>query len=246
MQLLTKNYNFTQGNAIVGLIFSFAIIEVLAELFSFKVILFAFRPLTALLILCLYWLTSEEKSMLFFVSWFFLLLTSILILSESLLFLMLGLAGIVIHRILLILYIIKLNKVSDFVPILIAVIPFIFIFSYLLSISDEIPKESYYPLIIQNILVSILGAVVLSNYFMNETKNTPWLSIFGVLSIALYFTVFIEKCFLSNLPPTYFRPLGMVLYVTSYYAFYKFVIDTERFNADVNEDNKQTTKVYFK
>lgn len=238
MQLLTKNYNFSQGNAIVGLIFSFTIIEVLAELFSFKVILFAFRPLIALLLMYLYWITSKERNVFFFISIFFLLLTSILILSKSLLFLKLGLVGIVIHRISLKIYIIKLNKVKDFVPILIAVIPFIFIFSYLLSISDEIPKESYNPLVIQNILVSILGGVVLSNYFMNETKNTPWLSIFGVLSIALYFIVFIEKCFLPNLPPTYFRPLGMILYVTSYYAFYKFVIDTERLNADVNEDNE--------
>ena len=238
MQLLTKNYNFSQGNAIIGLIFSFTIIEVLAELFSFKIILFAFRPLIALLLMYLYWITSKERNVFFFISIFFLLLTSIFIISESLPFLIVGLAGIVIHRILLILYIIKLNKVKDFLPILIAVIPFIFIFSYLLSISDEIPKESYYPLVIQNILVSILGGVVLSNYFMNETKNTPWLSIFGVLSIALYFIVFIEKCFLPNLPPTYFRPLGMILYVTSYYAFYKFVIDTERLNSDVNEDNE--------
>lgn len=127
---------------------------------------------------------------------------------------------------------------KDFVPILIAIIPFIFIFSYLLSISDEIPKGSYYPLVVQNILVSILAGVILSNYFMNESNNTPWLSIFGLLSTALYFTVFIEKCFLSNLPPTYFRPLGMILYVTSYYAFYKFVIDAEKLNADLKANNE--------
>lgn len=238
MQLQTKKYNFLKENTIVSLIFSFAIIEVLAELFSFKVILFAFRPLIAFLILCLYWITSKERSILFFITTFFLLITSIFIISESQLLLKIGFIGIVIHRLLLIIYIIKLNKVKDFIPILIAVIPFVFIFSYLLSISDGIPEGSYYPLLVQNILVSILGGVILSSYFMNETTNTPWLSIFGVLSIALYFTVFIEKLFLNNLPPTYFRPLGMVLYVTSYYAFYKFVIDAERLNADVNENNE--------
>ncbi|WP_143056070.1 hypothetical protein [Flavobacterium sinopsychrotolerans] len=108
----------------------------------------------------------------------------------------------------------------------------------MLSISDEIPVGSYYPLMMQNILVSILAGVILSNYFMNESNNTPWLSIFGLLSTALYFTVFIEKCFLSNLPPTYFRPLGMILYVTSYYAFYKFVIDAEKLNADLKANNE--------
>jgi hypothetical protein len=238
MQLLIKKYNFLQENTVVGLLFSFAIIEVLAELFSFKVILFAFRPLIALLILYLYWITSKERSILFCITTFFLLLTSIFIVLESKLFLRLGVAGIIVHRILLIFYIIKLNKVKDFIPVLIAVIPFVFIFSYLLSISDGIPEGSYYPLLVQNILVSIIGGVILSNYFMNETTNTPWLSIFGVLFVGLYFTVFIEKLFLNNLPPTYFRPLGMVLYVMSYYAFYKFVIDTERLNSDANENHE--------
>ena len=238
MQILTKKFNFLRENAIIGLILSFTIVEVLAELFSFKAILFAFRPLTALLILCLYWFTSKERSILFFVTWFFLLLTSIFIISELQLFLRLGVVGIIFHRTLIIVYIIKLNKVKDFIPILIAVLPFLFIFSYLLSISDGIPEGSYYPLVIQNVLVSILGGVILSNYFMNETTNTPWLSIFGVLSVALYFTVFIEKLFLNNLPSTYFRPLGMILYVTSYYSFYKFVIDAERLNADLKANNE--------
>ncbi|QIH37418.1 hypothetical protein G7A72_00720 [Flavobacterium sp. Sr18] len=238
MRLLTKKYNLIPENTIVFFLFSFAIVEVLAELFSFKMILFAFRPLVAALLIYLYWITSKERNEFFFITIFFLLLTSIFIISESQLFLVLGLAGIIVHRILLIVYIVKLNKVKDFIPILIAVIPFIFIFSYLLSISDGIPEGSYYALLVQNILVSILGGVILSNYFMNETTNTPWLSIFGVLSVGLYFTVFIEKLFLNNLPPTYFRPLGMVLYVTSYYAFYKFVIDVERLNSELKANNE--------
>ncbi|MBP2281880.1 hypothetical protein H4V97_000198 [Flavobacterium sp. CG_23.5] len=132
---------------------------------------------------------------------------------------------------------------KDFMPIVIAIIPFILIFSYLLSISDEIPENSYYPLVAQNILVSILGGVILSNYFMNQTRNTPWLFIFGLLSTAMYFTVFIEKCFLFNLPPTFFTPLGMILYVSSYYAFYKFVIDTERMDVDLQEYNYQNNSL---
>jgi hypothetical protein len=101
----------------------------------------------------------------------------------------------------------------------------------LISISDEIPKGSYYPLVSQNILISILTDLILPNYFKNDSVNSPWLAILGLLSTALYFTVFIEKCFLSNLPPTYFRPLAMILYVTSYYCFYRFVIDAETINA---------------
>lgn len=231
--MATKKKVFLFENGINLLLLSFVILEVIAELISFKSILFAFRPLVTILIMYLYWYTSNERSFLFFLTLFFLLITSIFILSESSLFIILGYTSVTVHRILLILYSIKLNKIKDFIPIGIGIIPFVFIFSYLLSISDEIQKGIYYPLVIQNILVSILAGVILSIHIMNEKNTTPWLSIFGLLSIALYFTVLIEKCFLSNLPPTYFRPLGMVLYATSYYAFYKFVIDAERSNSTI-------------
>jgi hypothetical protein len=229
--MATKKKSFLFENGINLLLFSFVALGIIAELMSYNLILFVFRPSVTILIMYLYWYTSSERSFLFFLTLFFLLITSIFILSESSLFLILGYTSVTVHRIVLILYCIKLNKVKDFIPIGIGIIPFIFIFSYLLSISDEIQEIIYYPLVIQNILVSILAGVILSIHFMNEKNVTPWLSIFGVLYIALYFTVFIEKCFLSTLPPTYFRPLGMVLYATSYYAFYKFVIDNERSNA---------------
>jgi uncharacterized membrane protein HdeD (DUF308 family) len=129
----------------------------------------------------------------------------------------------------LIYFIIKLNKIKDFRPVLIAMVPFISIFSYLLYLADEISTASFYPLIIQNILVSVFAAVILSNYSMNKSNST-WLPIFGLLSTALYFIVFIEKCFLSNLPPTYFRPLGMILFASSYYTFYKLVREFEQKN----------------
>jgi hypothetical protein len=71
MQLLIKKYNFLKENAILGLLFSFLIIEVVAELFSFKVILFAFRPMLAILLIDLYWVVSKERRVLFYLSIFF-------------------------------------------------------------------------------------------------------------------------------------------------------------------------------
>ncbi|MFV8271107.1 hypothetical protein ACNQGP_14400 [Flavobacterium sp. GT2N3] len=229
--MLLKKNKFLLENGICLLLFSFVMLEVIAELFSFKAILFAFRPVVAILIMYLYWITSKERNSFFFITMLFLLMTIFFILSDSETALIIGLITVLAHRLLVIFFIIKLSKVTDFVPILIGFIPFIFIFSYMLTLSDEISESSYYSLIIQNVLVSILGGIVLSNYFMNETEYTPWLGIFGLLSVALYFTVFVEKCFLSTLPPTYFRPLAMILYVTSYYSFYRFIIDTETINA---------------
>ncbi|MCL6461733.1 MAG: hypothetical protein I4O51_07665 [Flavobacterium micromati] len=217
-------------NAITLLLFSVVFFEIIATMMSFEVVQFAFRPSVIVLILYLYWRTSTARNILFFVPFVFLLVTSVCILFKDQYIVMIGLISVAIHRIMLIYFIIKLNKIKDFIPILIALVPFISIFSYLLYLADEIPARSFYPLVIQNVLVSVFAAVVLSNYFMNKNSNTAWLSIFGLLSTSLYFIVFIEKCFLSSLPPTYFTPVGMILFASSYYAFYKLVRESERTN----------------
>jgi hypothetical protein len=230
-----KIYNVKSSlieKALIAFMFVFTLIEVIAELSSFEPILFAFKPLIALLILILYLITSKVRNTLFISASIFLFIVSVLLIPNSSYFSLAALAGYIIHRSLLITYIIKINKVKDFIPVVIAIIPTLFIFSYLLSIADEINRSSFYGIVVQNIVISIMAGLVISNYFMNDNNDSPWLYIYGLLFTALYFTVFIEKCFLSTFPPTFFRPLGMLLYVSSYYAFYRFVIDTENIHKD--------------
>ncbi|SHG18495.1 hypothetical protein SAMN05444396_105267 [Flavobacterium segetis] len=231
----TKKKQILFEKVITSILLLFIAIEIIAECLQYNLSFIPYRPVVGSLILGLYLLKTEKRNNLFLIVFILLILTSIFILSSYMPSLIFGLVGIIIHRILIMYYIIKLNMVKDFVPILIAIVPFIFLFSYLLSVADEIPKHSYYPLVVQNILVSMLAGLILSNHYMNQNSNTAWLSIFGLLSTALYFTVFIEKCFLSNLPPTYFNPLGMLLFATSYFSFYKFVIHAEQ--SKTNLDN---------
>ncbi|QBN17961.1 hypothetical protein [Flavobacterium nackdongense] len=66
----------------------------------------------------------------------------------------------------------------------------------------------------------------------SDHKQATWLFIFGLLSIAQYFIVFIEKYYLSELSPISFRPLAMILNAAVYFAFYKWVISVERLNDD--------------
>lgn len=91
--------------------------------------------------------------------------------------------------------------------------------------------RSYGILIIQNILISIIAGITVSNYIMNNSKkDTTWLFIFGLLSITQYFIVFIEKYYLSDLSPVIFRPLAMILNAAVYYTFYKFIMAIEVLN----------------
>lgn len=213
---------------IICFYFTVAAIEVCAELFSFKPLLFIFKPSISLLLMLLYWNSSTKRNILFFLVIFFSLMTNVFFIPNTEKMLFAGLIVFIFHRLFTIYYLIKLTKISDYIPMFIATIPFLFFFFYLLSISGDLEQSRYAVLIIQNILISILGGITISDYVMNYNRKKPWLLIFGLLSVALYFIVFIEKYYLSDLSITVFRPLAMILNTMVYYTFYKFVIEAER------------------
>lgn len=226
-----KNEN-TLGKRLTILFYSIALIEVITELLSDIVLVFIFKPLLSIGIMALYWNASKERNRTFFVVLFLSMITNILFIpgTENLLFM--GLIVFLAHRLLLISYVVQLIKLKDYIPLFIAVLPFLFIFSYLLSISTEIQMKSYFLLIVQNVLISVIGGLALSQYVMNYNKMNSWLLIFGLLSVTQYFIVFIEKYYLSNIAPIAFRPLAMLLNASVYYVFYRFVIDAEKVNAE--------------
>ncbi|HSN47876.1 MAG TPA: hypothetical protein VLR29_03860 [Flavobacterium sp.] len=229
MRILSNENNIEK--LITGLYFTVAAVEVTAELFSYKPFLFVFKPLISVVLMLLYWKTSNTRNPLFFVIILFSLITNVFFIYDTEAPLFLGLIAFFVHRLLMIYYIIKLVKLKDYIPLAIAMIPFMFIFFYLLSITNDLTNRSYGILIIQNILISILAGIALSDYVMkNGKRETTWLFLFGLLSVTQYFIVFIDKYYLSDLSPIIFRPLAMILNASVYYAFYKFVMASEKLN----------------
>lgn len=228
--------NISNNKKLVKLItvffFVVATVEVIAELFAYKPFLFVFKPLISVVLMLLYWNSSNQRNVLFFLTIFFSLLTNIFFIPNTDKMLFLGIINLLIHRFLIIYYIAKLTKLKDYIPLLIATIPFLFVFFYLMTISSQIPKNSFYILILQNVLVSIIGGISLSDYIMNDNKKYTLLLIFGLLTVMLYFIVFIEKYYLGNLSPVIFRPIAMILNAAVYYVFYRFVIETEFQNSE--------------
>jgi hypothetical protein len=227
---ISSNKNLV--NLITGFFFVVAIVEVTAEMFAYKPFLFIFKPLISIVLMFLYWNSSNQRNVLFFLTIFFSLLTNMFFIPNTEKMLFLGILSLLIHRFLIIYYIAKLTKLKDYIPLLIATIPFLFVFFYLMTISTEIPKNSFYILVLQNVLVSIIGGISLSDYVMNDNKKYTLLLIFGLLTVMLYFIVFIEKYYLGNLSPVIFRPIAMILNAMVYYVFYRFVIETELQNSE--------------
>ena len=126
--MFTLKHENRIGKSLSLLFFIIVIIEVVIEFFFDKGLLFFFKPLLSIGIMVLYWNMSKKRNWLFFIVLFLSLITNVLFIPNTQYLLFLGLLVFLVHRILLIYYVIQLIKLKDYIPFFIAIIPFVFIF----------------------------------------------------------------------------------------------------------------------
>jgi hypothetical protein len=202
-----------------------SLVEITAEYFKILPIIYVLKPSLSIIILLLYWYSSNKKDYLFFLTIGTSLVTNVLFIPNHLNLIFIALVVFVIHRIITIYYILKIKKIKDFVPIILASIPFMLLFFYIFFDTELVSKKIYYILIIHNILISLLGGIALSDYIMNHSTFSYWLLICVISFVTLHFIIFLEKFYIDLL---IFRPIAMSLNIFAYFAFYKFIIDMEK------------------
>jgi hypothetical protein len=221
----------TKQNIVNGLTISYfiiALLEVVSEYAMKTFLICLLKPLLTIFLLLLYWVESKEKKRIVLLVLFFSLITNILFIPNTQKLLFYAILAFTAHRIFAIYLIFSIQKIQDFVPTVIATIPFLLIFFYLFSETPGIPSEAYELIILQNILISILAGVSLASYVMNDNKCNSVLLISALLFVMLQFTVFIEKYFLTNEYQQFFRPLAMSFNTLAFFAFYKYIILAEK------------------
>ena len=210
--------------------FVIAFLEVIAEYMVNRPIICALKPIIPLVLIVLYYIESDNKNILFIVAILLSLITNILFIPNTPTYLFYGVLVFTLHRIFIIYLIFLFQKIKDFIPLIIATAPFLLIFFYLFSETPEIPANSIYILIFQNLLISLFAGIALSSYFMNDNKQNSVLLISALLFVMLQFVVFVEKYFLVNEFEELFRPLAMSLNALAFFAFYKYVVIAEKSN----------------
>jgi len=201
-----------------------ALIEVVAEYFRITTLIWVFKPMLSLLLMFMYTIDSKVRSLFFYLVIFTSMITNVLFIFKDIKYLLYGIVLFVFHRVVIIIYLIKLSRIRDFIPVMIASIPFMFLFFYIFLDTDLLRQDIYYLNIIHNILISILGGIALSEYVMNESVKSTWLLISVILFVSLHFIIFIEKFYIELM---IFRPIAMSLNILGYYAFYRYVMVVE-------------------
>ncbi|MGO4822114.1 MULTISPECIES: hypothetical protein [unclassified Flavobacterium] len=217
---------------LILLFFLIGLIEVVTQIYAGSCIQYLIMPVQAVLLSVLYWSTSTEKKWLFFVTIFSLLVGRLYFIPNQQDLLFYALIALFFHRIAQIYYIVKLIKLKDFIPSVLASIPFLIFFLYLVSIPESALVKSYVILVVQIILISILSGIILSQYLSFYDKRSIWLFVFGIMSLVQTFIVLLEKFYFQDFLITSLRPLSQFLNSVICFSFYKFVIAAEKLNND--------------
>lgn len=212
------------------LFFVFSIIEVSAEFFSNKLLILIFKPLIPICIIILYLIESKKRKSLFLLAMLFSIITNLLFIPGSASCLHYAIIAFLIHRVLIVILLFKMNKNVEFIPLFLGTVPFLIVFFYIFFETDSIPENSYAIIIIQNLLISLFAGIALSNYIMDDNKQNSVLLISSFLFVLLQFVIFIEKYFLYDELNQVFRPLAMTLNAFAFYTFYKYVVISEKSN----------------
>lgn len=223
---MQKKENIVNSLTICYFVISF--VEVLAEFFVNQTIICSLKPIIPLFLIVIYLIDSNKKDKVFITALLLSSLTNILFIPNTPNYLFYGVIVFTLHRILSIYLIFLHQKLKDYVPIIIATSPFLLIFFYLFSETVEIPANSFYILVFQNLLISLFAGVALSSYVMNDNKQNSILLISALLFVMLQFVIFIEKYFLIDELEELFRPLAMTLNTLAFFSFYKYIITAEK------------------
>ncbi len=208
--------------------FIIAFFEVVAEYFVNRPLICILKPIIPLFLIIIYAIDSNKKNMIFITALALSIITNILFIPNTPDFLFYGLLVFTVHRVIVIYLIFSLQKVNDSIPLIIATAPFLLIFFYLFLETVEIPPNSIYLIIFQNLLISMFAGIALSSYFMNDNKQNSVLLISALLFVMLQFVVFVERYFLIDEYEQLLRPIAMTFNALAFFSFYKYVIVAEK------------------
>lgn len=135
-----------------------------------------------------------------------------------------GIIAFMLYRLTSIIVVLKNGDIVALLPLSLATIPFLFMFSYLIDMMVSPDHPSFYATIVNDIIISIFCGIGLSNYVLNDSKQNSWLLISTLLFTFLVILFMFDKFYLSF---QIFKPLSALVFSLAHFAFLKFMEKAE-------------------
>ncbi len=209
-------------------------VDLFAEYFSNTQVVYVLKPLISAMVILIYYFNSQKKNIFFMIALALALVSSILFIGNETEVLLLAVSVFAVHRICLIILLLKILQIRDFIPVAIACLPVLLIFFYLLSINSNLPLVSVILFSLNNIIIAFFCGIVIANYMMKKENNNAWLLISALMFIALQMIVYIEKFYLIEFSPKILRPTAVFFFSLALITLVRGVLTQERLNRNAS------------
>ncbi|MCA1965350.1 MAG: hypothetical protein LDL23_01735 [Flavobacterium sp.] len=218
MEILDKNKTVSQLTILYILVvvaFSFL------NLKSFPVLEFLLGSIRIPILILMYYLASKIKSTLYFSALILFFFAYLFFRENTTFFNFIGAIISLAYRILIFIIVYKSIENKNWLAIVLASIPFFFIYLYALLLIEKEVKMDFYPWVVNGFLTSFIGGMATFNFLFQDKKRLYWLIISAILFVIQIGVFLINKYYF---PDEILRMLTIILFGISNFTFYKFVL----------------------
>ncbi|MCJ1807634.1 hypothetical protein [Flavobacterium covae] len=209
--------------------FAIALLFLINEIFNINPSLSYLGLLRLILLQILYIYSSSKRNYLFIGVLVFVIISNFFFQYKTKSFLFYGMIAYLINRLLSLILVYQNITPKKIMPILICTIPFLFFYLYVIFLIYDFYSSNFLILLFNGILMSLLGGISLSNYYLekNEINNkNSFLLISIILFVMQNFIFILQKYFTLE---KIFEPINIILNTSSLYIFYRFIILSEKY-----------------
>ncbi|MFN8325230.1 MAG: lysoplasmalogenase family protein [Flavobacteriaceae bacterium] len=214
------------ASSLLSLFFIISIIEIVAEFYEDKMLLWASKPLLIPVLTAFYIKKSKRVNNLFIIALFFSWVANIIFIEKKFNFVIAGSIFFLIYKIIIIYLVTSKIKFPNIYPALIGALPFIFLYVVISFFTFPIMGKNIYIFLIHGFFSIVLGAISLGNYFLLPNKVNFNLFISSMLFAVTQF-LFVLNYYSEN--TGLYHSLSMVLYVFGQLLLVKFMFLTEKY-----------------
>ena len=205
--------------------FSIGLIEVFAEFFKQNLLVTCTKPLLIPLLVFLYAKTAARKNHMYMFALFCVWIGNLFFMSKSLEYIIIGTVFFSMFRVLLIVQLFKIIKFPSVSTMIVACIPFLFIYVFVINLTYDELGEHFYVFAVQGIFMIVFGGMALAGYIFTPNKANMFL----VISMMCFtFTQFLFVIRQFYMEIGIFQPLLMLLFITAHFLLYKFIATNEK------------------
>jgi uncharacterized membrane protein YhhN len=213
------------ANMLLLAFFTVSIIEIIAEYFEDRLLIWMTKPLI-LPILILYYLKRSKKVSIFFVAaLLFSWIANLLFIQNTFQFIFYGVFFFLIYRILVIYIIVNKVKMPNSFPLILGSIPFIFLYLIVTLYTYSTLGDNVYLFLLQGVFTIFLGGFSLGNYIMASNRQNSLL-LLSTMFMAFNQFIFLLKYYYNAVNTL--QAVAMILFVLGQFLLTRYMFHTEK------------------